>query len=147
MARQATGSVVAKKFAHAYEESERLAAELGMFQRENAMLKDEIERSVQTRFARVDCSRRGAGGGRGERQTARCAQLPARRPAVARTGAALLRAARCCSLLTLRCLAATPATPPARLCVQCGTHRARAHAGAPAGRIQDQPLHCQRRNR
>ena len=38
MAHQATGSVVAKKFAHAYEESERLAAELGMFQRENAML-------------------------------------------------------------------------------------------------------------
>ena len=52
MARQATGSVVAKKFAHAYEESERLAAELGMFQRENAMLKDEIERSVQTLCAR-----------------------------------------------------------------------------------------------
>ena len=38
--------------AHAYEESERLAAELGMFQRENAMLKDEIERSVQTLCAR-----------------------------------------------------------------------------------------------
>ncbi len=44
MAQQATGTVVAKKFAHAYEESERLAAELGMFERENAMLKDEIER-------------------------------------------------------------------------------------------------------
>jgi len=48
MAQQATGTVVAKKFAHAYEESERLAAELGMFERENAMLKDEIERCWRT---------------------------------------------------------------------------------------------------
>ena len=33
MAQQATGTVVAKKFANAYEESERLAAELSMFER------------------------------------------------------------------------------------------------------------------
>lgn len=46
MANQATGAIVAKKFAHAYEESERLAAELGMFERENAMLRDEIDRCL-----------------------------------------------------------------------------------------------------
>jgi hypothetical protein len=33
MAHQATGTVVAKKFANAYEESERLNAELKMFER------------------------------------------------------------------------------------------------------------------
>jgi hypothetical protein len=44
MANQATGAIVAKKFAHAYEESERLTAELSMFDRENAMLRDEIDR-------------------------------------------------------------------------------------------------------
>ena len=44
MAQMVTGAVVAKKFAQAYEESERLAAELELFNRENAMLRDEIDR-------------------------------------------------------------------------------------------------------
>ena len=44
MAQMVTGAVVAKKFAQAYEESERLAAELELFHRENAMLRDEIDR-------------------------------------------------------------------------------------------------------
>ena len=59
MAQQATGTVVAKKFAHAYEESERLAAELGMFERENAMLKDEIQRFCRTPARPTVRSRRG----------------------------------------------------------------------------------------
>jgi len=47
MAHQATGAIVAKKFAHAYEESERLAAELSIYQHENAMLRDEIDRCLK----------------------------------------------------------------------------------------------------
>jgi len=47
MAHQATGAIVAKKFAHAYEESERLAAELSMFQHENAKIRDEIDRCLK----------------------------------------------------------------------------------------------------
>ena len=85
MAQQATGTVVAKKFAHAYEESERLAAELGMFERENAMLKDEIERCWRTPRP----------------QPAACLQPPpARRPACA---ALLLRAMHCPPLLKPPC--------------------------------------------
>jgi len=57
MAHQATGAVVAKKFAHAYEESERLAAELSMFERENGMLRDEIERSLPVLAVAIMCCR------------------------------------------------------------------------------------------
>jgi hypothetical protein len=55
MSSQATGAVVAQKFAHAYEESERLGAELKLFERENAMLRDEIDRSASPVHACLLC--------------------------------------------------------------------------------------------